>query len=81
MPPRIGGNADNTRSGQTMPYEIRESRLLFEHYALSGFVPMLAPAHTYLCMHLQAPLACAYKHVYACTVQSDIHLRRHIQVT
>ena len=48
-----------------MPHEIRESRLLFERHALSGYVPMLAPTHTYLCMHLQAPHACAYIHMYS----------------
>ena len=47
-----------------MPYEIRESMLLFEHHALSGYVPMLTPIHTHVCMHLQDPLACAYKHMY-----------------
>ena len=47
-----------------MPYDIRELRLLLEHHALSGYVTMLALAHTYLCMHLQAPLACAYIHMY-----------------
>ena len=31
-----------------MPYEIRESRLLFEYHALSGYVAMLALTHTYL---------------------------------
>ena len=64
-----------------MPCETRESRLLFEHHALSWVVPMLAPTHIYLCMHLQTPLPCAYIHMYIRTVQSDIHLHRHIQVT
>ena len=64
MLPESGGNAENIRGGRTMPYEIRDSRLLFEHHALSGLVPMLAPTHTHLCMQLQAPLTCAYIHMY-----------------
>ena len=29
-----------------MPYEIMESKLLFQHHALSGYVSMLALTHT-----------------------------------
>ena len=64
-----------------MPSEIRESRLLFEHHAISGYVLILAPTLTYLCMQLQVPLACAYINMFTCTIQLDIHLYQHRQVT
>ena len=81
MLPRVGWERSKHKGGRAMPYEIREPRLLIEHHALSGYVPMLAPTHTYLCMQLQAPLACACIHMYTCTIQLDIHLYRHTQVT
>ena len=55
-----------------MLYKIRESRLLFEHHALSGYVPMLALTYIYA-------LACAYIHMYIheqynqAYIYTDIH--------
>ena len=52
-----------------MPYEIRESRLFSDYHSPFREVPVLSSTHTYLCMHLQASLACAYTHMYTCTKQ------------
>ena len=49
-----------------MSHEIRESRLLCEHHALSGYVPMLAPTHTYL-------YACIYKPLFYVPTYISIH--------
>ena len=40
-----------------MPYEVRESTLLFDQHALWGYVPMLASTDRYLCMQLLNPVA------------------------
>ena len=39
---KSGGDADNIRGGRTLPYEIKELRLLLENHALSGYVSTLA---------------------------------------